>query len=43
MIKRILSFIDFENAFILILLNISDIELKEDLNIEELENFNVNV
>ncbi len=43
MIKRISFFIDFGNAFILIFLNISDIKLKEDLNINKLENFNINV
>ncbi len=43
MVKRILFFIDFESVFISIPLNILDIELKEDLDIDELENFNVNI
>jgi len=43
MVKRILFFIDFESDFISIPFNILDIELKEDLDIDELENFNVNI
>ncbi len=35
--------IDFENVFILISLNISNIELKEDSDINESENFNVDI
>ncbi len=38
-----LSPIDFGNVFILIPLNISNIELKEDSNIDELKEFNVGV
>ena len=34
---------NFEDAFILIPLDISDIEAEEDSNIDELENFNINV
>ncbi len=43
MIERILLFIDFKNAFILISLNISDIELEKDLNIDESKNFNIDI
>ncbi len=43
MIKQILLSIDFGNIFILILLNILNIELEEDSNIDELENFNVDI
>jgi len=35
--------INFENIFILISLNISDIELEEDLDTDESEIFNANV
>ncbi len=35
--------INFRKTFILIPLNISDIELKEDLNIDKSENFNVDI
>jgi len=35
--------IDFGSVFISISLNISDIELKEDLDIDESKNFNTNV
>ncbi len=35
--------IDFKNVFILISLNIFDIELKEDSNTNESENFNVDI
>ncbi len=38
----LLSF-DFENVFILIPLNISDIEAEEDSDINEFENFNIDV
>ncbi len=43
MIKRILFSINFENVFILISLNISTIELEEDSNIEESEEFNISI
>ena len=39
----ILPFIDFGNVFILISLNISDIELKEDSDTNELEKLNIGV
>jgi len=35
--------IDFENVFISTPLNISDIELKEDSDTDELENFNISI
>jgi len=35
--------INFKSVFISILLNILDIELKENLNINESENFNVGI
>jgi len=38
--KQMLSSIDFENAFISIPLNISDIEPKEDSNANESKEFN---
>ena len=43
MIERISFFIDFKSIFILKSLNISDIELEEDSNIDESENFNIGV
>ena len=43
MIERISLSFDFENVFISISLDISDIEVKKDSNINELENFNVNI
>ena len=43
MIERILFSIDFENAFILISLNILNIEVEENSDIDELKNFNVGV
>ncbi len=43
MIKQILLSFDFENAFILIFLNISNIETKEESDIDKSENFNVGV
>ncbi len=43
MTRRILLFFDFKDIFILILLNISNIEAKEDSNIDKLENFNINI
>ncbi len=42
-IEQILLSIDFGNIFILISLNASDIELKEDSNIDKLKNFNINI
>ncbi len=36
-------FIDFKSIFILIPLNISDIELEEKSNIDELEEFNISI
>ncbi len=41
--ERILSPINFENAFILVPLNVSDIELKEDSDINKLEEFNTDI
>ena len=38
-----LLFINIRNIFILIPLNISNIEPKEDLDTDELKNFNINV
>jgi len=43
MIERMPLSIDFGNTFILILLNISNIELKKDSNIDKLKNFNTNL
>ncbi len=43
MVKRILFSIDFGDTFISVSLNIFDIEPEKDLNIDESENFNVNV
>jgi len=43
MIKRILLPFDFGNIFILIPLNMSDIEIKEDLDIDKLNNFNIDI
>jgi len=38
-----LSFIDFGNAFIPVFLNVLDIELEEDSDIDESEEFNAGV
>ncbi len=38
-----LSFINFENTFILISLNILNIELEEDLDIDKSEKFNIDI
>ncbi len=43
MIKRMLFFIDFENVFISVSLNVLDIEPEEDLDIDESEEFNTGV
>jgi len=43
MTERILLPFDFGNAFISILLNISDIEAKEESNIDDSENFNTDI
>ena len=43
MIKRTPLSIDFKSVFALISLNISNIELKEDSNINDSENFNINI
>ncbi len=43
MIKRILFFFDFENTFISISLNILNIELKKESDINESENFNIDI
>jgi len=43
MTERILLSINFGNIFILIFLDISDIEVKENLDINELKNFNVDI
>ncbi len=40
MIERTLLFFNFGNIFILIFLNVSDIEVKEDSDINKLKNFN---
>ncbi len=42
-IERMLFLIDFGNVFILIPLNILNIEQKEDLDTDESENFNVDI
>ena len=38
-----LSFIDFRNVFILISLNVLDIKVEKDSDIDESENFNVDI
>ncbi len=38
-----LFLIDFGNAFILLPLNVLDIELKEDSDKDELKNFNISI
>ncbi len=43
MAERMLLFINFDNVFISILLDILNIEIEEDSDIDESENFNVNV
>ncbi len=43
MVEQISLSIDFGNVFILIFLNILDIELKKDLDTNESKNFNVGV
>ncbi len=43
MIERTLFLFNLKNAFILIFLNILNIELKEDLDINESENFNIDI
>ncbi len=43
MIERILSSINFKNVFISIPLNILDIELEEDSDINESEEFNTDI
>ncbi len=43
MVERISFFIDFGNIFILLSLNILNSELEEDLNINESENFNIDI
>ncbi len=43
MTEQILSFIDFENTFTSIPLNILNIEPKENSDINELKNFNANI
>ncbi len=43
MIERMSLSLDFENVFISILLNISNIETEEDSDIDGLENFNVGI
>ncbi len=43
MIEQMSLPLDFGNVFISISLNISDIEIEEDLDIDKLENFNINV
>ena len=42
-VERMLSFIDFGNVFISIPLNILDIELEEDSDTDESEEFNADV
>ena len=41
--ERISLFFDFGNVFVSIPLDISDIEVEEELNINKLENFNINI
>ncbi len=43
MVERTLLSIDFGNVFISILLNVLNIELKEDSNIDKPKNFNVDI
>ncbi len=43
MVKRMLLSFDFKSIFISILLNVFDIEVKEELDINESENFNVSI
>jgi len=43
MIEQISLFLDFRNVFISIPLDISDIEIEEELDINESENFNVDI
>ncbi len=43
MIERMLFPIDFKNVFISIFLNVLDIEPEEDSDIDESEEFNVNI
>ena len=43
MIERMLLLFDFRNVFILVLLDVSDIETEVDSDIDESENFNVEV
>ncbi len=43
MIEQMLLPLDLENAFISILLNVSDIKAEEDSDIDKLKNFNVDV
>jgi len=43
MIKQMLFLFNFEDIFVLIFLNISNIEVEEDLDIDELKNFNVSI
>ena len=41
--EQILLSFDFGNAFVSTLLNVSNIEAKEKLNINESENFNIDI
>ncbi len=43
MTERIPLSINFKNTFVLISLDILDIEVEEDLDIDKLENFNINI
>ena len=43
MAKRISLFLDFGNVFISIFLNISNIEVEKNSNINESENFNIDI
>ncbi len=43
MTERMLLSLDFRNAFILNLLDVSDIEAEEDSDIDESKNFNMGV
>ena len=43
MIKRMLFLFNFRNIFVIISLNVSDIELKENLNTDESKNFNIDI
>ena len=43
MVEQMPSLINFRNTFISISLNVSNIELEEDSDIDELKNFNISI